>query len=201
MRFFFSCCCFGLLSLLLTLPQSSVFGQKTGYDTGIRSTSHVGSGFSFANIPRLVLSKAESLSDSPDLHSPFASFRIGVITTPVAGIDGGLDISFPQSHFAKRWVTRIDADLSARLISPSFGSRRDAALGLFFCQVYVPQGVNRSHFFGGFGLGPFIGPRSSIGGKIFGGIQVSRVVSLEAEGQFTGESTTRAVLMLRLSAL
>jgi hypothetical protein len=155
----------------------------------------------YGNITTAVLSKSEAAAEKNSLDSPFAAFRIGIIASPIASIDGGLDVTFPRLKISEQWVSRLDFDFAARFNSPSFGSRRDASFGLTFCQVYTPGGVNRGRWYGGAGLGYFFGPRSALGGKVFVGTNFTRVVSLEVEGQFPGDSTTRAVLMLRLSAL
>ncbi len=135
------------------------------------------------------------------LDSPFAAFRIGVVVSPVASVDGGLDITFPRLRIAPSWASRLDLEAAARFNSRSFGSRRDAD-GLFtICQVYTPGGLNRGRYFLGAGAGVSVGPRSGFGGKVFAGINLSPVVSIEAEGQFVRSSPVRAVLMLRLAAL
>jgi hypothetical protein len=95
---------------------------------------------------------------------------------------------------------RFDVDLSAHFNSRSFGSRRDASAAATFCQVYTLGGVNRGRYFVGAGIGPSFGPRSGLGAKVFAGINFTPVVSLEVEGQLPGDSTTRLVAMLRLSA-
>lgn len=135
------------------------------------------------------------------LDSPFAAFRLGVIASPVASIDGGLDVTFPRLTIGKDWVSRVDVDLAARFNSRSFGSRRDASVGLTFCQVFTPGGVNRGRLYAGAGFGYFVGPRSGIGSKVFVGTNLTRVIGLEVEGQFPGDSTARLVVLLRISAL
>ena len=96
---------------------------------------------------------------------------------------------------------RARIDLSAHFNSRSFGSRRDAAINVSFCQVYTPGGLNRGRYFLGAGIGPSIGPRSGFGAKLFAGINFTPVVSVEAEERFSSAAPARAVLMLRLSAL
>jgi hypothetical protein len=144
---------------------------------------------------------AGSPSMDTKLDSPFAAFRIGVITSPVASIDTGLDVTFPRLRIGRSWVSRFDLDLSARFNSRSFGSRRDAEIAPTFCQVYTPGGVNRGRFFAGAGIGPWFGPRSGFGGKVFAGINFTPVVSVEVEGQFPPSSAARLAVMVRLSAL
>ena len=61
--------------------------------------------------------------------------------------------------------------------------------------------TSRGRWFLGGGLGPSFGPHSGLAGKLFAGINFTPVVSLEAEAQFPPESGTRAVIMLRFSAL
>jgi hypothetical protein len=135
------------------------------------------------------------------LDSPFLSFKLGVAVSPVASVDTGFDITFPRLRLGPSWTTRFDLDLTARFNSHSFGSRRDAEIWTSVCQVYTPGGVNRGRYFLGAGLGPSIGPRTGIAGKVFGGVNFTPVVSLEAEAHFPPSSGVRAVLMLRLSAL
>jgi hypothetical protein len=135
------------------------------------------------------------------LDSPFAAFRLGLVGTPVLGVDTGLDVTFPRLRLGPAWTTRADLDVSAHLRSRSFGSRRDAVVALSACQVYTPGGVNRGRLFLGAGLGPSFGPHSGLGGKVFAGINVTPVVSLEAEAQLPPNAPVRAVLMLRASAL
>lgn len=132
-----------------------------------------------------------------DFTSPFASFRIGTIFTPVISINGGIDVTFPRWGLRRSWVMRADLDISARFASPSFGSRRDATLGVTLCQVYTPQGVNRGNLYLGGGVGMFTGPDSGIGGKLFFGSNLTRIVSLEVEGRFAGRSSAQVMLMLR----
>ena len=139
---------------------------------------------------------------APDkLDSPFAAFRLGAALSPVASVDGGLDVTFPRLRLGAAWVTRADVDISARFNSASFGSRRDAELALSLCQVYTPGGVNRGRLFLGGGIGTSFGPQSGLSGKLFVGTNLSQVISIEAEAQFPPRSGVRAVLMLRLSAL
>lgn len=135
------------------------------------------------------------------LDSPFAAFRGGIVVSPVASVDIGLDFTFPRLRLGASWTSRLDLDFSARFSSPSFGSRRDAVAAITACQVYTPGGVNRGRYFLGAGIGPSFGPKSGLGGKVFAGINFTPVISLEAEGQFLPESRARAVIMLRLSAL
>lgn len=135
------------------------------------------------------------------LDSPFAAFRLGLVATPVLGVDTGLDVTFPRLRLGPAWTTRADLDLSAYLRSRSFGSRRDAAVALSACQVYTPGGVNRGRLFLGAGVGPWFGPRSGFAGKVFAGINVTPIVSVEAEAHLPPRSPVRAVLMLRVSAL
>jgi len=143
---------------------------------------------------------ADSRSDRR-LDSPFAAFRAGVVLTPTRDIDAGLDITFPRLRAGREWVTRFDFDGSARIHSASFGSRRDAQLAIDACQEFTPGGVNRGRWFVGGGIGPVIGPRSGFGGKLFAGYNFTPIVSVEAEAQVQARASTRAVLMLRLSAL
>ncbi len=140
-------------------------------------------------------------STDKKLDSPFAAFRLGAAVTPVASLDTGLDITFPRLRIGPAWTTRVDVDFTARFHSASFGSRRDAELALNVCQVYTAGGVNRGRFFLGGGLGPSVGPRNGLTGKVFAGTNFTTVLSLEAEAQFPTSAHVRAVLMLRLSAL
>jgi hypothetical protein len=148
-----------------------------------------------------VAQSSGSSSLDKKLESTFAAFRIGVIATPVASVDTGLDVTFPQLHIGRAWVTRFDLDLSARFNSRSFGSRRDAEIAVALCQVYTPGGINRGRYFVGAGIGPSFGPRSGLAGKVFAGLNFTPVVSLELEGQFPPDSAVRLTAMLRLSAL
>jgi hypothetical protein len=150
--------------------------------------------------PVLGQAKGNDVPD-PKLDSPFAAFRLGFILSPVASIDGGLDITFPRLRIGEQWTSRVDFDASARFNSRSFGSRRDAELAVTFNQVYTPGGVNRGRFFLGAGIGQTFGPKSGVSGKVFGGVNISRVVSIEVEGQFPPGSPVRLALMGRLSAL
>ena len=135
------------------------------------------------------------------LDAPFAAFRAGIAVSPTPGADVGLDVTFPRLRIGRSWCTRADLEFSAHLDSPSFGSRRDAIITLILCEVYTPGGVNRGRWFVGGGMGASFGPRSGLGGKVFAGLNLTSVVSIEAEGQFSPGSPARAVLMLRWSAL
>lgn len=166
------------------------------------------SGLTFVLACLLALSHGSVFAQAPaaagrdsKLDSPFASFRIGVVASPVASIDGGLDVTFPRLRLGPAWASRVDIDVSARFRSRSFGSRRDADVDLNFCQVYTPGGINRGRYFFGAGLGESVGPRSGLSGKLFAGINFTPVFSLTGEAQFLPQSPVRAVLMLRLAAL
>lgn len=154
----------------------------------------------FSCVPVRAQSGGSSTIDKK-LDTPFASLRIGIVASPAASVDTGLDVTFPRLRIGKSWATRLDIDLSARLSSPSFGSRRDAQAAATFCQVYTPGGLNRGRLFLGAGLGPSFGPKSGLGAKVFAGINFSPVVSLSFEAQFTPGSEVRTVGMLRLAAL
>ena len=152
----------------------------------------------------LTVSAQAKTGSGPDrkLDTPFASFRAGLALAPEASVDVGLDVSFPQVRlFGKSWFSRGDVDLTARLDSPSFGSRRDGEAAISLCQVYAPMGANRGRYFIGAGIGPSFGHRNGIGGKLFVGMNFSSVVSVEADAQFPPGASLRAALMVRLSAL
>ena len=155
----------------------------------------------------LVLSAAGHAQTAPPasldkkLDSPFAAFRAGIVVSPAPNVDVGLDFTFPRLRIGPAWTSRADLEFSARFDSPSFGSRRDAVIALSLCQVYTPGGVNRGRYFAGGGLGGSFGPRSGLSGKVFAGVNLSPIVSVEAESQFPPNARVRAVLMLRLSAL
>jgi len=150
--------------------------------------------------PVLGQAKANSVPD-PKLDSPFATFRLGAAVSPVASVDGGIDVTFPRLRIAEQWASRLDFDLGARFNSRSFGSRRDAELAVTFNHVYTPGGVNRGRFFLGAGIGETFGPKRGISGKVFGGLNFGRVASIEIEGQLPPGSPVRLVLMGRLAAL
>lgn len=150
------------------------------------------------------MAQAQSSADASinsKLDSPFAAFRIGVIVSPVASGDTGLDITFPRLRIGRSWVSRLDFDFSARFDSPSFGSPRDAEFAATLCHVYTPGGVNRGRYFVGAGVGPTLGHRFGLGGKVFAGMNFTPVVSLEVEGQFPADTGPREAVMLRLSVL
>ena len=145
--------------------------------------------------------QAKRASDFDKLDSPFASFRLGVIVSPVASIDTGLDVTFPRLRLGPSWATRFDLDLSAHFASASFGSRRDAEAAVSLCQVYTPGGINRGRFFAGAGIGNSFGPHTGLSGKVFAGYNFTPVLSVQAEAQFPPNAPIRPALMLRLAAL
>lgn len=175
---------------------------------GASETNRV-SGCRFLAVGALLISVSVSGAKAEDgsrsfrdpLIEPFAAFRVGVVASPTASADLGLDITVPRLRAARNWTTRLDVDLAARFNSPSFGSRRDASVFPALCQVYAPGGVNRGRWYLGAGAGPYFGRHSDLGFKLFGGLNTSRTVAFELEGQFPGDGTSRLVAMVRLSAL
>ena len=149
----------------------------------------------------LAQSKSGAAGTDNKLDSPYAALRFGIVASPILGADAGLDVTFPRLSLGKSWSTRLDLDLEARLVSRSFGSRRDGEAYTMLCQVYTPGGVNVGRYFVGAGAGVVFGPHSGLAAKLFAGINISKVVSLELEERFPGDATTRTVVMIRFSAL
>jgi hypothetical protein len=134
------------------------------------------------------------------LDSPFATFRGGIVVSPVLSFAGGLDATFPKLGIHKDFVSRFDVDFLTRFDSPSFGSLRDARIGLNVCEVYTPGGVNRG-LYGGGGVGYYLGRQGHVGGKVFVGTNFSPTVGVEFGPQFTGVGPAQWTLQFRLSAL
>lgn len=136
-----------------------------------------------------------------DVSSPFASFRGGVVVSPVLSFAGGLDATFPNLGVSRDFAGRFDVDFLTRFNSPSFGSLRDARVGLNFCEVYTPGGVNRGRWYGGAGLGYYFGKVGHFGGKAFIGTNFSPTIGLELGAHFTGAGQAQLAVQMRLSAL
>ena len=135
-----------------------------------------------------------------DVTSPYASFRLGFVVSPILSIQGGLDVVFPRFAVAKGWTTRVDGEFSARLNSPSFGSRRDSVFSLNFCQAYSQGEFSRSKFYLGGGVGIFFGPfKGALGGKLFVGSHLSQTVSFELQALFPGETSPQIGVGVRIS--
>lgn len=149
----------------------------------------------------LLCHTAYSQHPNEDLNTPFAAFRFGIVFPPVSSAAVGLDVTFPRLGITKQFIGRIDAEGIARFDSPSFGSLRDSKLAVNFCQVYVPGGVNQSRFYIGGGAGVFIGRPTKLGGKLFIGTNISKVVSFELGGFISDTKHTGIALHVRLSAL
>jgi hypothetical protein len=123
------------------------------------------------------------------------------VVSPVLSFAGGLDATFPKLGIGKEFAARVDVDFLTRFNSPSFGSLRDTKIGLNFCQVYTPGGVNRGRLYGGGGVGYYLGKHGQFGGKAFVGTNFSTTIGLEFGAHFTGSGQTQFALQLRLSAL
>ena len=193
-----------LTALIMTGVTGAVQAQQEGADRARAVESAAVRLFpsgEYRSVTHSYLSSCAPARDDRLLATPFATFRLGFSDLPVPTIDGGLDVTFPRLGIAKNWAGRLDLDASARLHSPSFGSTRDAVIALTACQVYTPGGVNRGGIFVGGGIGPSFGAFGGIGGKVFIGTNVTRVLSFELDGQFPGDSSGRIIFLIRGAAL
>lgn len=139
--------------------------------------------------PRLQISGPLSVAgDVIPLH-----LRLGAVVSPRLRFDGGLDFTIPGLHIGQSIGARIDADA---IISANFGGVT-TLFPIDFDLVYHPSVIGIHGLYIGAGIGPYLGERTRLGGKILAGAELGHSFGLEGAIHFPGFGDPIFTIQLR----
>lgn len=121
--------------------------------------------------------------------------RLGAVVTAPTQFAVGIDVAMPKMHLLPGFSTRITGEVLSRFDSPSFLGFPDTLYAVTLDQAYCPHDCR---LYGGFGLGPYFGEVSRLGGKLFFGWNISSKVGAEATLHFAGAGDPFLALQTRL---
>ena len=123
----------------------------------------------------------------------YASLRLGVLPLTGAQLVVGLDFTFPKLRLSPSFVTRVDADLFSPFNTRSYTNTPKSRLGVTLNEVYVSDPTMHHGFYAGIGVGPYLLVKPSgvsFGAKLFAGVNLSRLVSIEVGAHFPSADRT-----------
>lgn len=124
------------------------------------------------------------------------AIRLGLLTSPRAGLALGADFTLPKVHWLPSAETRLSADLLAPFDVPSFLGLPLTQSTVTLDQVFAAHPHARG-LYGGFGLGGYFGLKFRPGGKLFLGENLSSTLAIELTAHFTGLPDPRYTLQVR----
>ncbi len=126
---------------------------------------------------------------------PFA-IRLGATLSPNVKFIGGADLTIPSLGLGANWAGRLDAEA---IVSANIGGN-STLVPLTFNEVYfAPVKSGSVRFYGGAGIGLFIGSDTNFGGKVFGGARFSQQISGEIGVLFPGQGDGIVTAQVRVS--
>lgn len=133
-----------------------------------------------------------AIGDATGLYT--IALRLGLSVSPRTRFAGGIDVSLPRLSIGSGWTTRIDAEA---IVSANFGGI-STLIPLTVNQVYSKGLVSSTRVYGGFGIGPYFGEITRLGGKIFVGAGLSQKIGVELGVHFPGFDDPMVVVQARL---
>ncbi len=130
-----------------------------------------------------------SLTNPLDFH-----IRLGAMVSPRTKFVGGADVTIPGLGFGTGFSTRVDA---IAIVSANIGGL-STIIPLTINEVYSKGVVTGTRFYGGAGIGPYIGKVTRFGGKLFVGVDVTSRLSGELGIHFSGYGDPLVTLEARL---
>jgi hypothetical protein len=135
-------------------------------------------------------------SSHPKSYALQNAIRLGLMTSPRAGLALGADFTLPKAHWLPYAETRLSADLLAPFNVPSFLGLPLTQATVTLDQVFAAHPHARG-LYGGFGLGGYFGLKFRPGGKLFVGENLSSTLAIELTAHFTGLPDPRYTLQVR----
>ncbi len=120
--------------------------------------------------------------------------RVGAMVSPRTKFIGGLDVTIPGLGFGTNYSTRVDADA---IVSANIGGV-STLIPLTINEVYSKGLITGTRFYGGAGVGAYIGKVTRLGGKIFVGVDLAGRISGELGVHFSGFGDPLLTLQARL---
>ncbi|HZO90616.1 MAG TPA: hypothetical protein VFB38_19970 [Chthonomonadaceae bacterium] len=115
------------------------------------------------------------------------SIRLGAVVSPRTKFTGGVDYMLPASvSIGQYWHTRLDAEAIASFNFGGISTLFPITINELYSRGITAGPVGGVRFYGGAGIGAYIGEVTRFGGKVFIGGDISDRLGVEMDLHFPG---------------